>query len=155
MEPLLDTRQLTNLNRQLNQAGRAFDDQVAGKVLRQAVQPMLPAMRLEAPVGAGNERISLRRRDNVNANDYRRGGATRRDLRIKLVAGVDGEAARVLIGVDKRRGKVGWRAHFITRGTVRMAANDFIQRTYDKTIAIVRFLFGEEAQSVVTKLLKQ
>lgn len=47
-----------------------------------------------------------------------RGGTTKRDLRIKTVNDVAFET-KALIGVDGRKGRVGWRAHFQEFGPTR------------------------------------
>jgi hypothetical protein len=129
--------------------------QRANSVLRKAVKPMLEKAQSEVPVShAGGERISLSKRG-ATANSYRRGGATRRDLRIKAVSPKANEVGRVLVGVSKRADKVGWRTIFITAGTKnrqtksganrgRVRANNFLQRAYNGTIDGVRADFQKQ-----------
>lgn len=129
--------------------------QKANGVLRRAVKPMLRKAQAEVPVSLNdNERISLKRRG-ASANAFRKGGATRRDLRIKAVPPKYNEVGRVLVGVSKRADKVGWRTVFITAGTNtrktkaganrgRVKANNFLQRAYNGTIDGVRADFQKE-----------
>ncbi len=80
--------------------------------MKKAVEPLKQKMTQIVPVGNGGaERVSRKKRDNA----YRRGGATRRDLRILTVQD-DPSEFKTLIGVSKLRGKVGWRTHFIVSG---------------------------------------
>lgn len=123
----IDTREIDELSVVMARSAAVLDRQVIKAHLRTALRPMLKAAKAKAPVSGkqyknkrgdvvGAERISLRYRKNLNPNDYRRGGATKRDLRIKVVDDRENRADVMgLVGVDKRRGKVGWRTHFITR----------------------------------------
>lgn len=75
-----------------------------------------------------------------NANEYRRGGATKADIRIKVVSDKQGEAT-ALVGVSKAYGKVGWRTHFIEYGTQFMKAKPFVRPSETKTATAVQSRF--------------
>lgn len=139
----IDAKQLQQLDRGMSRYRNAVPKRVTDGALRKALRPMLRAAQAEVPVGKGNERVSLKRRG-ATANDFRRGGATKRDLRIKAVRAEGDEITRLIVGVSKKKGKVGWRTHFITRGTKRTRKNDFLQRAYDSTIAEVSMIYQRE-----------
>lgn len=139
----IDARELQQLDRGMSRYRNAVPKSVSNGALRKALRPMFRAAQAEVPVGKGSERISLKRRG-ATANDYRRGGSTKRDLRIKAVRAEGDEITRLILGVSKKRGKVGWRTHFITGGTERMGRNDFLQRAYDQTIAEVSMIYSRE-----------
>lgn len=120
---------------------REVSDDELSKQLQAAAQPMKEQMTQEAPKGqykdTQGEFVSLRYRGNRYANDYRRGGATKQDVRIKVAKDENG-TVKVLVGVSKAAGKVGWRTHFIVQGvagTKQVAKNPFLDRAHDKTIA--------------------
>ncbi|KAA9357235.1 hypothetical protein [Larkinella humicola] len=145
-----DFSQAHQLVIRLERASAIYPKGVVGGALREAVKPMLRVARQEAPIGNyGRERISLRYGKSSRSNEYRRGGATRRDLRIKVLYLDTGPVAYV--GVSMKSGKVGWRTHFITRpvsgggkaGQINTRGNDFIKRTYDRTFSgVVKQLGG-------------
>ncbi|MCF2443651.1 hypothetical protein L0657_06760 [Dyadobacter sp. CY345] len=149
MKVTINTDDLKKLETAMGKYAMIMPTQKANSALRKASQPMFRAAQAEVPVGKmGRERISLKKRG-VNANAYRQGGATKRDLRIKVVKAEPGEVSRVLVGVSKRSSKVGWRTPFITKGTkVRktkkgynrgsVKANNFLGRAFDSTIDFVR-----------------
>jgi hypothetical protein len=147
----MDTSGVSKLEKAMGRYSKIFPNDKANSVFRRAVRPMLAATKVEAPVSMGGRmRISLRHRNKGSVvNAYAQGGATRRDLRIKTVPAKGDELGRVLVGVSKAGGKVGWRTHFITRGTKerrkrsgastgRMTPNNFLQRSFDRTISGVR-----------------
>ncbi|WP_234734501.1 hypothetical protein [Tellurirhabdus bombi] len=119
-------------------AQNLFPRGVTNGAMREAAKPMLRGAIQEAPVsGGGRQRISLRHRGR-NANEYRRGGATRRDLRTKTVSPSGDEASRIIVGVSSKSGHVGWRTHFRTRPNKQNRTMDnFLQRAYDQTIGQV------------------
>lgn len=131
--------QQTALNRLPNEVG----EKVRLEALKTAVKPMAARVVAEAPRGKGNLRVSLSR-NRGRSNNYRRAGATKEDVRIKAVSDKLGEA-KVLVGVSKKSGKVGWRTHFITQGVAgkhRIAPNDFLTRAFNATIAGVRATYS-------------
>ncbi|QRQ99714.1 hypothetical protein [Dyadobacter sandarakinus] len=139
MRVKIDTKELDKLAKGLSRYESVVPRSVKNTALRRSSKPMLDAAKKEAPVGRA---ISGR-------NNEEGGGATRSDLRIKAVKPEPGEDSRVLVGVSKRRGKVGWRTHFITRGFTdrggkRHAPNDFLKRAYESTIEAVGALYKEE-----------
>lgn len=134
MNLTLDTRDMNRLDTLLATAGRYFTSQVAGQILAEAAKPMLIRVR----------------------NDTRvRSGATRRDARIRTVAGVNGEVTRVLVGISKRRGKSGFRTRFQVKGTRYQRANDFLSQAEAETAFLVRDRFFMVAESRVARLLKR
>lgn len=135
----------------LDRAGLIYPKGFVSGALREAVTPMLRVARQEVPVGKnGAERVSLHYGRTSSSNVYRRGGATKRDLRIRIVYNSQNNPV-ALIGVSKKAGKVGWRTHFITRpvrgggkgGNINLPGNDFLKRSYDRTFpGIVKQLGG-------------
>ena len=80
---------------------------------------------------------------------FERGGATRRDMRILIVPGVGNEVSRAVIGVSQKKGKVGWRTHFITRGFSDRSGRfhkgrDFLKSAFDLTYGISKGIFARE-----------
>lgn len=161
MRITIDTRDIDKLTEAMGKYSGIMPNSKANSVLRKSVRPMLMKTKAEVPVqtdGQERIRISSARKAigrNSDPNYLRQHGATRRDLRTKAVKAEAGEVGRVIVGVNKRRGKVGWRTPFITRGTGirrtkrganrgRMTANDFLQRSYDQTIDFVRQDFLKE-----------
>lgn len=154
MKVTVDLGDLKKLDNAMKRYSQIMPTNKANTALRKASQPMFRAAQSEVPVGRGNERISLKKRG-TNANAYRQGGATKRDLRVKSVPPLPGEVGRVLVGVSKRSSKVGWRTVFITHGTKNRKtkkgynrgstqANNFLGRAYDKTIDFVRVDFQKQ-----------
>lgn len=149
MKITVDASELKKLETAMGRYALIMPTQKANSALKKSSQPMFRAAQSEVPVSkGGKERISLRKRG-VNANAYRQGGATRRDLRVKMVKPEAGESARVLVGVSKRSSKVGWRTPFIVHGTKTRRtkkgynrgstkANNFLGRSFNKTIDFVR-----------------
>jgi len=136
----IDVSELVALEKGLARYESVLPRSVAGSALRTAAKPMYQAARAGVPVG---------KKGNVQTGALARGGATRRDMRMKIVSGTQhGEVARVLIGVSKKTGKVGWRTHFITRGFTdrsgkKHGPNDFLKVAFDATIITVQSTFGK------------
>ncbi|UFH52553.1 hypothetical protein [Spirosoma sp. KNUC1025] len=155
MQIKVDSSSLKPLMADLRRVGRALDFKTLGAALVGASKPAVRAVQQEAPVGHdGHQRVSLSR-SRGRRNDYRRGGATRQDVRAKAVDGVGKEEVRVLIGVSKKRGKVGWRTHFITVGTIRMRANAFIDRGVNRVIDQVKSSFMGSLITTVQRIVKR
>jgi hypothetical protein len=130
----LDSKELAALSAGFSRYEAAIPRSVAAGALRESAKPMLNAARSAAPVGKPGKK-ALRA-------DYRRGGATRKDLRIRAVKGEGKEIGRVLVGVSQKKGKVGWRTHFITRGYTdrggtKRPGRDFLKTAYDAKFAEV------------------
>lgn len=160
MQPTFDVAELRELDLSLAGIGRSFDARTAGATLLNAAKPMLVTTRQEAPVGrvpkfksATVVRGRRKGQARTNTGSYQRGGATRRDVRLKVVPGVGDEVARVLSGVDKRHGHVGWRAHLGTRGTRKQRADDWLSRAESRTVDIVISRLGTSAQLIVRRAL--
>lgn len=135
----VNTDEVKKLERGLSQYQSILPKSVAASALKKATRPMVKMAKAEAPVGKSK---------NVLGGNSR-GGATRRDTRVKVVPVESGEIARLIIGVSKKRDKVGWRTHFITRGFTdrggkRHAANDFLKRAYEATIGAARAEYATE-----------
>ena len=146
-----DTSGLNKVDQGLARYSKIMPTDTTNRILKKATKPMLNSAKANAPVSKGGRtRISLKHRSaGKNANAYAQGGATRRDLRAKVVPPEKDESGRILIGVSKRSSKVGWRTNFITRGTRirfsktgkslgRVSKNNFLQRAYDQTMPMVR-----------------
>jgi|GEM_PF-3224787 len=155
MKVTFDTKDITKLAVAMTRYAKIMPAAKANSVLRKAVKPMYQRARMEVPVSnGGKEKTSLSKARNAirqksNPNAHRQGGATRRDMRIKVVPAAPGEMGRVLIGVSKKSSKVGWRTHFITMGTKSrktkrganrgsIKANNFLERAFTTTIEGVR-----------------
>lgn len=164
----VDTSEIVKLAKAMEKYSRIFPKEKANAALRKAVRPMLAAAQIEAPVSFdGQTRVSLKHRKKGNAvNSYRQGGATRKDLRVKSVQAEGDELGRVLIGVSKKRGKVGWRTPFITKGTKerktkkgkrtgRVSPNNFLQRAFDRTFPSVREAFARDYREAFIQWAKQ
>lgn len=142
-----DLRQLEHLRNGIAKYQNAIPKSLAKSSLRKAAAPMLDKARRFVPIGMnGAERVSLRHK---GRNEYRQGGATRRDLRIKVVPEKGTEIARVVVGVSAKKGKVGWRTHFITRGFTDRAGGkhpgkDFLEQAHNASIDMVQDTFYKE-----------
>ena len=133
MQFTIDDSAIRDIERQLATVGKAFTPAVLGQIMTRAAQPMLTAVQDEAPV---------------------RTGATVRDARIRVVpAAASGESIRVLIGISKRRGKVGYRTRFRTQGTRFQSADDFLSRAETKGLAPTVAIFAASCQTVVSRIL--
>lgn len=154
MEISIDTRQLQALEFRLNTVGRSLNKQTLSPALVDAAQPMLTAVRQETPVGPvpryksatitrGRNKGGVRR----TTGSFARGGATRNSVRLKAVEGVGNEVVRVLAGVSKKRGKVGWRTHFIKK--------DFVRLAYRRTFEVVTQRFMTSLTKTVDKIINR
>lgn len=167
----INTQAMDQLGLAMKRYGQIMPTQKANNALRRSVKPMFRRAQSEVPVGRnGKESISLKTarsalRRGSDPNDYRRGGATRRDLRIKAVPPKAGEISRILVGVSQKRGKVGWRTPFITKGTKvrktkkganrgRVQANNFLQRAYSATYQGVVTDFQREYRAAFVQWAK-
>lgn len=153
-----ETSELYALDRKLARVGRVFDARLMGRTLKEATKPVLDIARQEVPVGQRKFKSSQTRRLKSGKikrdSTYDKGGATRRSLRILIVPGGEGEVARVLIGVSKKRGYVGWRTHLITRPNIhRRGTDDFLGRTESRGTPIIEAGIGAAAQTIVEKEL--
>lgn len=166
-----NTSQLDALSRKLAGAGREFGRPEMSRALKKALGPMLSAAQQTAPVsrksiighvGTLTSRSGKMRRDGT----YDKGGALRRDLRIRVVEGQGSEYIRGLVGVDKRRGHTGWRAVFITRATAyrrtkkgynrgRNRANDFLDRAERVGLPIAISSLGSDARAIVENIVRR
>lgn len=154
MQITLNDSELRDLDRRVAESGGAFTPRNVDQILAKAARPVLVVLRTNTPVGKGKMKSKSRTNKNGTGDStYDRGGATRRDTRIKVIKGAGGEVSAVLIGVSKRRGKVGWRTHFITRGTKRNRRNDFISRTESQTAGVVQSIFAASASEIVSRIL--
>jgi len=134
----IDAKDLLKLAKGMETYRNAVPKSIAVKALREAIKPMLTATKNLAPVGSV---VNYSGRAGTE-----RGGATRRDVRIRFVKEEGQEIARVLVGVSAKKGKVGWRTHFITRGFTDRGGNfhrgqDFLKEAYDNTFDIVQAKF--------------
>lgn len=136
----------------LKQVPLVVSQKFIGGALRVAGRPMLDNFKSRIPIG---DKKSGEGRD-------RRGGATYQDARIKIVYR-DGEGiVRMLMGVSKAKGKVGWRFGYIdksegfrTRNGRRIAGGQYLERAGVATAAKVeaRFyqLVGDRVQKNLAK----
>lgn len=139
MRLTVDLRELDNLRITLQQAKAQYPKSVVGAALKDAANPMLIAAKQEAPVG---KKLRYKARNVANNGSYDRGGATRRDLRLKVIT-YKGGSIGVLIGVSKKKGKVGWRTPFVTLGSKNNRKNDFLTRAFDRTFELVANRLGK------------
>lgn len=151
MQLTVDTSDMRNLDIQMSRIGRAFDRGALTQTGRRAFNPMLVATRQEAPIGR-----FVRRPVGQTDSTYDRGGATRRDVRFKVVNGQGEEVVRFLVGVSASRGKTGWRTHLITRPNKnRVTPNDFLARAYGRTIDVSLGRLSQEAQRTVERIISR
>lgn len=143
----IDAKELLKLADGLAAYKNMMPKSVANSALRKSVRPMYNSAQRLAPKG----RVISREGWGKNKGpEYARGGITRRDVRIKMVPAGRDESARAVVGVSKKKGKVGWRTHFITRGFTdrggrKHRGRNFLQDAFDYTIEIVRDNFTREA----------
>jgi hypothetical protein len=142
----IDASELIKLSKGLEQYKSIFPKSASTQALKKSVRPMFRSAQRLVPTG---RRVAASGWGEKKGSDYARGRATARDLRIKLVPAKGNESARVLIGVSKAKGRVGWRTHFITRGFTDRGGRfhrgkDFLQNAYDYTIDIVKDNFNGE-----------
>lgn len=130
----------------LDNLEKGLDRRAIGGILNEAAKPMEAVMKSNAPDGRMNFNMRLSSfLGQSHSGD--RGGATRRDIRRKIVYDSD-STATVLVGVNRNKGHVGWRAHFIELGTEKWAGKPFIERSGLQTQSqvIERFKDGVEAK---------
>jgi hypothetical protein len=136
--------------------------------MRKALRPMLQHTKITVPIDKRVKKykrsyLGRARKSNARDKGYDRGGATKRDLRIKVgdAKGKMSWTSEVagLVGVSKKRTRVGWRTHLITRG--RKAGVDRIGRNFS-AIAPRDFLApayqagsGQLHSSISTDVLKK
>ena len=156
MDLKYELKDLLALEDRLQSVGKEFSPRVMSRVTKRALEPLLNIAQHEVPESNnGYESVSLSR-NRGRSNDYRRGGATKRDLRILMVQGENEEMARGLVGVSKKSGHVGWRTHLITRANKnRRVANDFLARAETQGIPLVIARLGDDARQIVEKMLKK
>lgn len=159
MDIPFDLTLVRTLQSDLAKAGRSLDNNTAGRILKDAAQPLLVAERQEVPVGGVPQfktttvQRGTRKGQVRNSGSYTRGGALRRSLRLLIVPGEGSEATRVLAGASKAGNNVGWRAHYPIFGTVKMQRNDFQSRAFDRTYDVVLSRLGTSAQQIVKQIL--
>lgn len=168
MNLTFDGSELRKLSRQLAATGKEFGKPQMKKALKGALKPLLDAARQYVPVGSRLNRstATFTRRSGKTVWDgtYDRGGATRRDLRIRIVEGEGAEVIRGLVGVSKARGRSGFRAHLITRSTANRRtqkganrgstrANDFLARAEAKGTPLAISELSAVAQKIVRDAL--
>lgn len=114
--------------------GLAVGDKFLSAALKRAGKIGVKAVKAIAPRGG---KISLYRpkKGTLDPLSYRRGGATEGDIRAKVV--VDGTQTKLLIGVSKSQGKVGWRTHFLEYGTAKMAAQPFVNAGVEHVVPLI------------------
>lgn len=128
------------------EVGVAVGKQMMNKALLSAVKSvMIPEMKKNAPVHSG---------------------ATKRDIRAKVVDGKNPYEARVIAGVDARKGRAGWYTHLIVfkgqkvkisrskSGKVirdRGRRNDFIERSAEATKGLVISIVDTELMKVLNR----
>lgn len=124
------------------------------KILTVVAKPFLNEMKRTVPVSKVYQRVSLRHRHSGFANDFRRGGgATKQDIRIRSITDRQSlYGAEKLVGVSKKKGKVGWRTHFIILGVAghnRASAGprDFIGNAYRSQFPRAQVIFQTEARN--------
>ena len=154
-----DDAQLRVFDAQLGRVGKVFTKGTSGKILRSALKPTLAAVKRNAPVGKTKVRSTGKfagrsgklKRDGT----YDKGGATRRDARILIVRGGNELETIGLVGISKSRGKVGWRAHLITRPNLnRRVANDFLGKSERETETLVLSNYEQTAVDVIQNELR-
>ena len=154
MQITIDDSQLRAFDRQIAESRGAFTPRNLDGILVKVARPILKVLRSNTPVGKQRSRGKGRTKaDGPGDGTYDHGGATLRDTRTRIVKGGGDEVSAVIIGVSKRRGKVGWRTRFITRGSKHNRKNDFIARTERQTEGIPQAIFLEEANKVVSRIL--
>lgn len=154
MRIAIDDSELKVLDRRVAESKGAFTPRNVDSILVKVARPILKVLRSNTPVGRykrfGKGRLKI---DSTGDGTYDHGGATLRDTRTKIVKAAGDEVSAVVIGVSKRRGKVGWRTRFITRGSKHNRRNDFIARTEQQTDGLAQSIFLSEASTIVNRIL--
>ena len=154
----VDTEELKLLAERILKLSKHLTFDENQSALNFAVKPVLEEMQRTVPVW--KKKISFHTRTSrwrgaPQSIDpaYSRGGATKQDLRIKNIRLSKSNEAKVIVGVSKKKGKVGWRTHFIIHGTKFMKANDFMIRSANSTIDMVEKRYETKAKKLVGKHL--
>lgn len=142
----IDASEMEVLSRGLDRYKTIFPKANSTQALKRAARPMLRSAQRLAPTG---RRVSRSGWGSKTGSQYTRGGATIRDLRIKVDPVKREDVSRVMVGVSRAKGKVGWRTNLITRGFTDRGGrfhrpNNFLQAAYDYTIDIVRANYSGE-----------
>lgn len=159
MNLTFDDRALVKLSQDLSKAGKEFNGPPLKAAFRKSLQPVKRLAVQGVPVGKKVRIVSRRgqtsrRGISVGGNSQDRGGATRRDIRIRIVNGEGDEAMRGLVGVSKRG--VGWRTHLITRANLhRRIPNDFLDRAERLGVPLAVSSLGPSAQAIVKGILRR
>lgn len=83
----------------------------------------------------------------------RRGGATKQDVRAKVVR--DRDSVKLLIGVSKGSQKVGWRTHFLEYGTKKMVAKPFVFASVQKVLPQIEADIQNSLDIVIARYRKR
>lgn len=142
----IDASELRELSKSLAKYQAIVPRSVEQSALRRSVRPIFNAARQEVPVGR------VVSDGGIKGPDYRRGGATRKDLRVKNRRPGRGATSSVWVGPSFGPGKVGWRNHFITGGVqragrgrnVNIKPNNYLQRAYNRGIGESTKAFASE-----------
>ena len=155
----VDVKDLYKLEAGLKHYDSILPKSVAASAFRNATKPMVKASKDFAPVGGRKSKNGWGKR---TGPEYRRGGATKRDVRFKMVPSKvnAGEVSKALIGVSMKKGKSGWRTHFITsgftdRGGRKHAGKNFLQTAFDTTIGEVSASYAKEMVGAFQKWAKR
>jgi hypothetical protein len=154
----VDAREWSALAEKMRRYESIMPRSVADGALRESAKEMLTTAKSLAPRSGKKIYIPKSKIGAKNKNDkliegsYRRGGATRKDLRIRTVKGQGKEIGRVLVGVSKKADKVGWRTHFITRGYTdrggkKHAGRDFLKPAFTQHIDEARQKFKDTLET--------
>lgn len=139
MRVKVEAKELEKLQKKLERKANSKQGLTTRKVMREAVKPTLEETHRKITIGQRK----------FGEGTYRRGGALKESLRIRIVR-VDAYSMRALIGTSRKSGQVGWRGHFLEYGTVRMKAKPFLQPAEDATKDVVAKRLGLG----VTQILK-
>lgn len=147
----VDVSELEKLARGFAQHKHILPKSVEQRAMRRAVRPIFRAAKSEVPVGRV---VSENGWGKQKGPDFRRGGATRKDLRIKNRTKGLTVTSGVWIGPANKPGRVGWRNHFITKGVsgagkgkrINTQPNDYLTRAYNAGIGETVQSFAKETE---------
>lgn len=150
-----DPKELVELGRKMLKLRDDLTFEQNQAALRYAVRPVYSSMVSKTPVGKGGYRIGRRGVAGANKSslEYRRGGATKADTRIKSLRMTKQREAVVLVGVSRKRGYVGWRTHFLLHGTKKMRRNDYMLNALNENLGKVPDRYEEKARKIINKHL--
>ena len=155
----VDVKDLHKLEAGLRQYDSILPKSVASSAFRNATRPMVKAAKAAAPVG---KRKSANGWGKKKGPEIARGGITKRHVRIQMIPSKinAGEVSRALIGVSMRKGKVGWRTHFITtgftdRGGRKHPGRNFLETAFNSSIAQVAGSYAREMGAAFQKWAKR